>query len=416
MAKVAFLSLVFPPDSVSTSQIMGELASGLKGYGHDVTVMTTTPHYNRDIEMEAVQPLYRFWGRLIQKSDFRGIPVFHVLIPRKSKKILARFLPWLSFHFLNIIAGAFVLPKPDIFIVPSPPLTMGINAWVLSRLLKSRYVYNVQEIYPDYAISMGAIRNKVLIRLLYKLESFTYAKAAAVTVIAPNMGKQLALKGVPNNKLVIIPNFADEDIMSPLPKDNHFSRQFGVYNKFMISYAGNMGVGQDLEKFIECAALLQDHKNIHFMMMGDGMLRDELKERVNNLGLTNFTFLEYQPYSLVPQIYAASDLCLVPQSKKVTDVAIPSKVYRIMACSRPVLASTVPNSDLAELVKTVKCGFVVDAGSVEQLCETILFASQNQETLVEMGKGGYKHVHENYSRKAIARQYHELIQSLTHQG
>jgi len=416
MAKVVFLSLVFPPDNVSTAQIMGELALELKRLGHEVTVLTTSPHYNRDLEAEAKQPLNRYWGRILQKSNFRGITVYHVLMPKKSTNILARLPSLLSFHILSTVAGVFVLSNPAVFIVPSPPLTIGVSAWVLCLLHRSKYIYNVQEIYPDYAISLGAIRNKWLIRMLYKLEAFVYAKASAITVIAPHMAQQLISKGVASGKVRVIPNFADVDDLLPLPKDNPFSRQYDVHDKFLISYAGNMGPAQDLDTFIDCAALLQNHSEIHFMMIGDGMSRDKLRQRVRGLGLTNFTFLEYQPYSLVPQMYAASDLCLVPQSQSVTSVAIPSKVYRIMACARPVLASTVKDSDLATLVNTVKCGLVVEAGSAQLLAETILEASKNPASLVKMGEAGRVHVMEHYSRQAVARQYDDLIEAVTSKG
>lgn len=396
---------------------MGELALGLRELGHEVSALTTTPHYNRDREAEARQPLHRHWGRILQKSDFHGIPVYHVIMPRKGKSIALRLLSWLSFHMLSTIAGMVVLSKPDVIIVPSPPLTMGVAAWIICLLHRSKYFYNVQEIYPDYAIVMGTIRNKLLIRLLYKLEAFVYLKAAAVTVIAPQMMEQLKRKRIKNAKFTLIPNFADIDDLSPLPKDNSFSRRYSLSDKFVVSYAGNMGPGQDLGTFIECASLLRDQPDIHFLMMGDGISRNELRQRVHDLALPNFTFLEYQPYSLIPQIYAASDLCLAPQLQHVTTVAVPSKVYRIMACARPVLAATEMDSDLAALVAVAGCGLVVEAGSAQQMAEAILAAFADPIRMRSMGDAGRTHVIERYSRQAVARQYHDLIETVaaTHQ-
>jgi len=411
MAKILILSLVFPPDSVSTAQIMGDLAIDLQKMGHEVEVITTTPHYNRDLESEARQPLHKFWGSVLQKSCYHGIPVFHVLMPQKGSNVTARILAWLSFHLLSTIAGILVLRNPNVIITPSPPLTIGLNAWLLGFIRRIPYIYNVQEIYPDYAIELGVIRNRWLIQILLWLEAFIYDKARHVTVIAPHMAERLHNKGVPVQKIKVIPNFVDIEDLYPFPKDNDFSRTYKLHDKFVVSYAGNMGPGQDLENFIAAADLLQHHQNICFLMMGDGMLREALKQKIAKLKLSNFLFLPYQPYSLILQIYAASDLCLAPQKLGIANAAVPSKVYRIMACARPVLASTVAGSDLANLISEAGSGLVVEAGNPQKLADAILMASLSAEKLEVMGKAGREHVSRYYSRQAISLQYHQLITS-----
>jgi colanic acid biosynthesis glycosyl transferase WcaI len=416
MARIAILSLVFPPDAVSTAQIMGNLAVDLRAFGHDIEVMTTTPHYNQDLEAEARQPLHRYWGRLLQKSHLGGIPVYHVLMPRKGTSIAKRLLPWAGFHLLSTLAGVLLLSRPDVIIVPSPPLTIGVSAWLLGALLRAPFVYNVQEIYPDVAVSLGVIRNRWLTRFLHRLESFVYNRAAAITVIAPRMSEQLISKGVPARKVHVIPNFVDTEELQPGTKVNDFSRQYGVHDKFLVTYAGNMGPGQDLETFIEAATLLQNERHIHFMMMGGGMLQAELEQKVSERALANFTFLPHQPYSLVTQIYAASDLNLVPQAPGITDVAVPSKVYRIMACGRPVLASTFPNSDLARLVEEACCGLVTRAGAPQSLAGTILETARQPDRLRAMGEAGRQHVVVHYSRQTVARRYHELVRRIVSAG
>ncbi|MCL5995617.1 MAG: glycosyltransferase family 4 protein [Chloroflexi bacterium] len=405
------LTLVFPPDSVSTAQIMGDLAVDLRSRGHDVVVLTTSPHYNRDLEAEARQPLRSCWGAILQRSDYQGIPVYHVIMPRKGASLVARVLPWLSFHILSTLAGLTVVPRTDLTIVPSPPITIGLVAWLLKLLRRSRYIYNVQEIYPDSAISLGAIRNQWLIRLLFWLEKFVYDQAVAVTVIAPYMARRLYEKGVSPRKVQVIPNFVDAAGV-PLTKDNDFSRRHSVNAKFMVSYAGNLGPAQDLATYIEAANILRGRQDIHFMLMGDGMLRESLRRSVVDLKLDNFTFLPYQPYSLMPQIHAASDLCLVPQARGIANLAVPSKVYRIMASARPVLACTVVQSDLANLVMDAQCGIVVEAGSPERLAEAIVDAFNHPARLQAMGLAGRQRVMECYSRQTISGLYHTLVRSV----
>jgi len=391
---------------------MGELGADLQSKGHKVTVLTTTPHYNRDPEAESRQPIRSHWGTLLRKSDYHGIPVYHACMPKKGKSVLHRLLSWSGFHLISMVAGMTTIPRPDIIIAPSPPLTIGVIAWILGKFHGAPFIYNVQEIYPDIAVRLGALRNGRLIGLLEHLERFVYRKGKVITVIAPRMRQRLLEKGVPSDKLEVVPNFVDVDDMSPLPKDNDFSRRHGIQDKFVVSYAGNMGPAQGLENFIESAALFRKEPGIHFMMMGDGILRESLKNQVEQSRSSNFTFLPQQAYSMMPRIYAASDVCLVPQAVKTGCDAIPSKVYRIMACARPVLATTDPGSDLAYLIKDAGCGETVPPGRAADLADVIYKAYRDQARWKEMGQAGRSHVVEHYSRLAVTRRYHELIQKV----
>lgn len=412
MTDILLLSLVFPPDSVSTAQIMSELAVDLGKHGHRVTVITTIPHYNYDLKNERNQPLRPKWGKILSQSEYHGMTVYHTFMPTKGQNILYRILAWAFFHIVSIIAGLIIVPRPSIIISPSPPLTIGLCAWLLGILYRAPYIYNVQEIYPDIAIRLGAVRSRWAIDLLYRLEKFVYSKSSAVTVIAPRMREQLLEKGVSNDKVHVIPNFVDVSDLVPLPKDNDFSRKHNLYSKFVVSYAGNMGPAQGLEYFIDAANIMKEETGVYFLMMGDGILRESFRQKIEQYNLGNFVFLPYQPYSLMGQAYAASDLCLVPQAIKTGFEAVPSKVYRIMACARPVLAVTDQNSDLARLVSESSCGAFVLPGSVELLAEMIRRAYQNQQEWQKMGIAGREHVVRHYARETVTNQYHELIENL----
>lgn len=412
MADVLMLSLVFPPDSVSTAQIMGQLAVDLEKYGHRLTVITTVPHYNPSMENEMDQPMQSKWWKILYRSDFHGVTVYHTYVPRKGQNILLRLLSWAFFHFTSIIAGLTVVPRPNIIIAPSPPLTIGLCAWLLGVLHRVPFIYNVQEIYPDIAIRLGAVRNRWIIGFLYRLENFVYSKSSKVTAIASRMREQLLEKGVSNDKVCIIPNFVDVCDLVPLPKDNDFSRQYKLQNKFVVSYAGNMGPAQGLENIIDAAKILSDEEGIRFLIMGDGILRESLRRRIEMYGINNVVFLSYQPFSLMGQAYAASDLCLVPQAVETGFEAVPSKVYRIMACARPVLAVTDEHSDLARLVYEASCGNVVAPGSSDALADMIMSAFQNQSKWEKMGSAGREHVVQNYSRETVTTQYHSLIENI----
>lgn len=414
MANVLILSLVFPPDSVSTAEIMGDLAEDLRDRGHVLSVLTTVPHYNPDAAAERGQPLRPFWGPLLRRSDYHGIPVYHAAMPAKSPSVAARILGWIGFHAVSTIAGLVALPRPDVIIVPSPPLSIGVSAWIVARLRGARFIYNVQEIYPDIAINLGALKNRRAIRALEALEKFVYDKAAVVTVIASRMRDRLMAKGVPPDKVRVIPNFVDLDRLAPVPRENAFARRLGLEKTFTVTYAGNMGPAQGLDIVVEAARLLADAGGeIRFLLIGEGMLREQLASAAARLPVPTVTVMPYQPNSMMPEIYGASDVSLVPQAAATGSDAIPSKVYRIMASGRPLIAVTDAQSDLAALVREAHCGVVVEPGNPRQLADVVAAAAKDRPNSEAMGQRGRAHVAEHYSRAAVSAQYDALVREVS---
>jgi colanic acid biosynthesis glycosyl transferase WcaI len=414
MAHILVVTLVFPPDGVSTAVIVGELSADLKKAGHDVTVVTTVPHYNRDTEALARQPLQRLWGPLLYRSEFHGVRVLHVAMPRKTGNILLRLLAWMQFHVLSMIAVLSLVRRVDVILTPSPPLTVGVAAWLLGLRYRAPFVYNVQELYPDIAIALGALRNRWAIAVLFELERFVYARARFITVIASRMRRRILEKSVTPDKVLLIPNFVDVDDLAPLGKDNDFSRAYGLDTRFVVTYAGNMGPVQSLETVLDAAALLSGESGLLFLLVGEGSSYNRLEALTKDRGLTNVLMLPHQPYLMVPRIYAASDLCIVPLALKAGADAVPSKVYRIMACERPVLACADDDSDLAELVRLSQCGTVVPPGSPKAIAQAVSEAMRNPEACAAMGRAGRAHVITHYSRASVSAKYAELVREAVH--
>jgi colanic acid biosynthesis glycosyl transferase WcaI len=413
MAHVLVLTLVFPPDGVSTAVIMGELSADLGKAGHLVTVVTTAPHYNRDREAEARQPLVRKWGPLLYQSELQGARVLHVIMPRKGRSKILRLLAWAQFHALSLVVALALVRRVDVILAPSPPLTIGVCAWLLGVFYRAPFVYNVQELYPDIAITLGAIRSPWMTRPLFALERVVYARARIITVIAGRMRQRLLEKSVPAEKVRLIPNFVDTDAMAPLPKANDFSRRHRLEREFVVTYAGNFGPAQGLETVLDAAALLRREPGLTFLLVGEGTLFSHVVGLIRNRDLGNVRVLPYQPYALVPQIYAASDLCLVPLAARSGSEAVPSKVYRIMACARPILACADEDSDLAELIGLARCGKVVPPGSPDRLAHAVSEALHSPSECTAMGLAGRAHVVAHYSRESISGQYEALVREVT---
>ena len=412
MARILILSLVFRPDNVSTAQLMADLASDLQAKGHLVTVLTTIPHYNPDEEAIAGQPMRCCWGRMLKRSSYRGVDVVHVWMPKKGRSKWYRIATWINFHIISSFAGVCKVPKPDVIFSPSPPLTIGISAWLLSIYYSVPFIYNVQEIYPDVAINLGAVRSKWLIKWLYQIEQFVYRKASAVSVISERMQRRLLQKGVPKEKLWLIPNFVDVREFTPSTRDNNLRHRLNLQDKFVVVYAGNIGRPQHLETLVYAAAILKERKRIQFVIIGDGSERQSLERQVASLSIGNVYFLSYQPYSMMPLVYAAADVCYVPQAVGTSDDGIPSKVYRIMASGRPVLACTDAESDLAELIINAKAGVVVTTAHGGAIAEVIDQALNDEVAWARMGLNGREHVLTNYDRKIVVANYETLINGL----
>ena len=416
MAKILLLTLVFAPDGVSTAVLMTELAQELQAAGHDVTVLTTTPHYNVEPEARARQPLTPHWGRWLQYSELDGIRVYHAAIPVKGDRVGARLLDYLRFHLISTLAGLFAVGRYDLLLVPSPPLTIGLSAWLLGLLRRVPFIYNVQEIYPDVAVSLGVLRNRPVIRALEGLERFIYGRARSITVISEWFRRRLLAKGVPAARLTVIPNFVDTEFMQPQPVSarptNAFAQRHDLVDKFVVLYAGNIGLTQGFETILAAAEQLRHLPDLRFVIVGDGTRRAWLAEQLATRALPNVLLLPYQARSVVPQIYAAADLCLVPLKRGTAQETFPSKIYTIMAAGRPVIAAADPDSELAWVVAHAGCGWAVPPDDAGALANAIATAYAARATLPHHGQQGRAYVLANHSRHAVAQRYDSLIRQV----
>jgi colanic acid biosynthesis glycosyl transferase WcaI len=415
VASILILVQVFPPDNVATAQLYGELVEELHALGNEVEVLTTLPHYSYDAD--ATRWSIDLHGRTfpVASALHDGVAVHRFWMPKKRPAVLYRLGCWSWFHLASTVGGILGRFRPTVILSPSPPLTIGLCADALARRFRVPFIYNVQELYPDVAINLGAIKNRWLIGFLSKLESYVYARAAALTVISERMQERVLAKGVPAAKVFLVPNFADTERFKPLPKENAFSRRYDLCDKFVVSYAGNMGKPQHLDILLKAAAHLRSAERIRFLMIGDGAELVSLVRLNKELKLSNLEFLPYQPYSLMNQIYAASDISYVPQAAGTSGDGVPSKVYRVMACGRPVLAVTDELSDLAKLVESSGGGVVVPRDA-EQVAEAIRLAFSDATGWARRGGQAREHILANYSRQRISRRYHELLNNVAKSG
>lgn len=411
MARVLIHSLLFTPDAVSIAYLLRDLARELCRHGHEVQVLTTTPHYTVTEAELTRQPLRPRLGRLIYESDVDGIKVIHISVPPKKASIGSRVRGSLQFQALALLWALFREKRFDVVLAPTQPLTMGLSTWFLAKVRGGVSIANVQDIFPDNLIRAGKIRNPLLIKCLRGLERFVYNHNSATTVITQSFCRTLRDRMRDPGRLRVIPNFVDVDLYHPLPRQNEFSREHRLDDRFVVSYAGNIGHGQDMEPLLVAAERCRDIR-LTVMIIGEGIRRPWVEQEVRKRSLDNVLLLPYQPREKIPLLNASSDIGTVLLDSHIKDAAFPSKLCTVMACGRPVLVSADPGSDMAHVVREARCGRFVPCGQPERFAEAVRQAYAEREELRMEGVRGREWAETHFAREAVGRQYHELITEL----
>jgi glycosyltransferase involved in cell wall biosynthesis len=319
-------------------------------------------------------------------------------------------LPFILF-FGGLFSG-----KQDTILIYSPPLPLGAFGYFLSRIKRIPLIANIQDMYPQAIVESGLLRNRALIRFFESLERFVYRKATYLTVHSSGNQDYLISKGVREDKVIVIPNWVDTNEIKPATKHNRFRKEYGLDDKFVISYAGIMSSAQGLDSIIHCANLLRDNHDILILMVGDGLEKNKLVAEVEKLGLINVRFLPMQPKKRYPEVLYASDVCLVTLKKGKTTPVVPAKLIRIMASGRPVVAAVPLEGDVPKIIEDAHCGLAVAPQDIEMMAQAVLELHNNQSLAEEMGQNGRRYVEEHFSLEECTGQYEKLFKKVCSQG
>jgi len=405
--KVLVVSLYYEPDLCqSNGPIIRALCDDLASAGHQVTVLTSFPHYNCD----AVWPEYR--GRWYERDQVGEVRVIrsYIFVPRRRTG-LGRILNYLSFNLSSTFAGLFTGPQ-DIIFVMSPPLTIGLTAYLLGRLKRIPFCYNLQDIWPEAAVRLGMLQGERLVRWCSRIEEFVYRQSRKIFAISDEFKDKLRRKGVAAEKIEVIPNFVDTRLIRPLEKENSFSRAHRLTDKFVVLYAGNVGLSQGLEVILDAAARLGDRREIVFLIVGSGSRRDELAAEAARRGLENVRFLPLQPEADVPLLYAACDVALIPLRRGITEHSVPCKTYSIMASGRPYIAGVDEASYVWKLTRRAGSGVCIAPEDKAAMAEAILRLQADPERAREMGRSGRAYVERHFARHAVTGRYRAALEEL----
>ncbi|MCX7885281.1 MAG: glycosyltransferase family 4 protein [Caloramator sp.] len=400
---ILFLTQYFPPEVGAPQNRIFEFAKRLKDNGHDITVLTAMPNYPKGEIYDGYK------GKRFLIEDMDGIEVIRTSIyATKSKGFVKRLLNYFSFTFSSVFQGLKHIKKPiDVVITESPPLFLGWSGYVISKRLKAKYVFNISDLWPESAVKLGVLHNKLFIALSTYLEEFCYRKADIITGQTRGIVDNISSRGF-KDKTYLVTNGVDTKFFGKDKANLEFIRENNLEGKFIVGYAGIHGIAQGLEVIVKAADILKSYKDIVFVFVGDGPEKQKLINMKEDLNLKNVLFLPVQPKKNMPGIVACFDCAIVPLKKlDLFKGALPSKMFETLASKVPIVLSV--EGEAKEFIENANGGICVEPENEKEIAQAVLKLYNEPELKKKLGENGRKYIEENYDRDKITRKFEDIL-------
>lgn len=344
----------------------------------------------------------------------------HLIIHRFSmysegKNAILRALRYLLISIKQIVIVLFSKEAKScdvIFTNSTPPIQGAVSA-IVKKITGQLLVYNLQDIFPDSLVGSGlAPKGGLLWKIGRVIENFTYRNSDKIIVISEDFKKNIMAKGVPEDKIVVIYNWVDQNAVVDIPRsENVLFDRYGLdRKKFYVTYNGNIGLTQNMDMLLEVAKALEVNEDIHFVLVGNGAYLEQVKQIIKDKNVQNVTLLPFQPYDEISHVFSLGDVSLVISKPGVGANSVPSKTWSIMSASRPVLANFDEN-ELKSIIEDNNCGIFTKAGDKVAFTDAILKLYNNCNLCKEMGKNGRKFVITNLTKEVGTQKYVDVIKS-----
>ena len=407
--KLLILTQYFPPEIGAPQNRLYELALRLQKKGVEVSVLTAMPNYP---QMKIHQ---NYKGKCYCKETLNELKIHRAWIyVSQSKSIISRLLNYFSFVISAFFIGAFKLKKQDVLMVESPPLFLGITAYLLAKLKGAKLLFNVSDLWPESAEKLGIISNKFLLSMATKLEEFCYKKSSLISGQTQGIVNNISTR-FPNKNVYWLKNGVDinfYDVNKEIEKDAWKNENNYSNEDFILFYGGIIGHAQGLEVILNAAKKLKKHKNIKFVLLGNGPKKEKLIKLRDELKLTNLRFFDAVPKSEMQRIIMSTNATIIPLKRlDLFKGAIPSKIFENLALKKPIILGV--EGEAEELfIKQGKCGVSFIPEDSEDLAKQILKLYNDRNFVVELGENGLKYVSENFNRDKIAEEFYNQISNL----
>ncbi len=380
-----------------------EMARHLVARGHRITIITSPVSYltgkvrgepSNGMRAEQPEP---------------GITILRTYTyAALHRSFVHRMVSFFSFMLSSFIAGLKV-HKVDLVWGTSPPIFQGVTAWLLARLKGVPFLFEVRDLWPAFAIAVGVLRNKILIRLSLWLEHFLYRRADRVVVNSPGYIQHVLDRGA--RWVELVPNGADPAMFAPESRGQGFRAQHDLDGVFVALYAGAHGLSNDLGVILDAAAASQERKDIRYVFVGDGKEKPALLKKAESLHLDNVRFIPSVPKNEIAEVLAAADACIaILKPLEMYKTTYPNKVFDYMAAGRPVLL--VIDGVIREVVEKAGCGISVPPGDALALAQATKTLADNPELAASMGAAGRQAVETEYPREKYANQFALILEEM----
>lgn len=387
---------------------INDIALGLKEKGHKVTVLTGQPNYPEGKFYKG----YSFWGP--STEDYSGIKIIRVpLIPRGKSKKLELILNYLSFvFFASLIAPFRCREKYDlIFVWQTSPVTVGLPALLIKKIKKAPIMFYVLDLWPESLSATGAVTSLKILKLVEKLVKFIYNGCDKILVQSMAFIPEITKFGIEKEKILYFPGSAEE-VYQPTIIDNNAPERKNIPDGFKVMFAGSIGVSQDFETILSAAEKLKDHKDIQWVILGDGRMFPWVKEQVEKRELNNVHLLGRHPTESMPRYFSLADVMLITLKKEhIFAVTIPAKTQSYLACGKPIIAAL--DGEGARIIEEAEAGLSVPAESPDKLADAVLKMykmSDNERNL--MGLNARQYFEANFDRNVLLDRLNMWIQNL----
>jgi len=405
--KIVFYTNSFYPDPIGIAYYNAEWVEHLLKLGHEVKVITAVPYYPQ----WSVRPEYKGRWRVQETYKQASVTRTWVYVPRRQTAV-GRFLCELSFMLASL--PLLFRTRPDLLIVVSPPFGAGLAAAIFRQVRKVPLWLHVQDLQVDAGRAVGFLRGRFLLSALTALERWVLRRADQVSTITAAMRERVIAKGLAPEHVALFPNWVDTEVMRPMPRETSFRQEQGLTGKFVILYAGNIGIHQGLDSLLSAAEQLKDNKRIQFLLIGEGNYRDVLAGKLKDKKLENVTLLPLQSKERLPEVLSSADAGVVMETRRMANLSMPSKILNQMACGRPLIAVTSPQTALGLLVIEKKCGVVVPPGNADLLALAALNLSGSFTMAPSMGVAAREYIEKEVDRRHLLSVVPELLERTLH--
>jgi putative colanic acid biosynthesis glycosyltransferase WcaI len=399
---ILMIAPYYAPDLGPSAPLYTMLSRELVHRGHKVTVIAAVPHYPDGIVPKA------FRTKNIQFSTEDGVDIIRVRLPSVDRSRLGkRSLQFFAYQLAGTWAG--LSQKYDVVISANPALWVWLPFAYLVVFRHKPAIYSVHDLYPNVGVNLGVFRNKFVINLVGGFEKFCLGHSQTVRILSDSFRPGLRDLGVPDAKMSLVYDWVDTELIHPLPQNNPFAQEYGLSDRFVILYAGNLGLSQGLEQLLTTAKMLVDDQAIRFVFVGDGSGSEALKDQAKKLNLSNVQFIPFQPRARLPEVLASASISLVLLRHGIGLDSLPSKTFSIMASGRPMIVSVDENSETHKLVEKADAGLWVPPEDPGKIASAVLQLKQDETLREQLGRNGRSWAEQHHSPQHAAEQFEQLL-------